>query len=488
MSGGLPRAFLDAIVADIDDDAPRLIYADWLDEQGDADRAELIRVQCRRARLPAWDAAQLRLRLREEELLKEHGEQWLAEMPAVKGARWEGFRRGVVAEVSFTSFEAMRAGAHACRAVAPVEAVTVRWPRRREGQGAVKPIAELRELSLTGRPAREGEVGWLADSPQLATLRALTARGLWLDALRRLTASPHLSGLKAFRLPSNNLGNTGIRVLTEESLLISLEELTLTGRMYERYGDDPTVQSAGLEALAAWPGLARVRALTVIGSDARRAGVHALLRSPHAEALKELSLRGGRFDGQTMAEFYSAPPGLRLETLDLGENVLKDVGAEYLAIAPCLRELKALWLDRCEITQVGAGLFAKKTSFLGGLRILEVGHNHFGSAGLAALLGRSPPSLHTLGMRDNDLFDRGAEILAASPASDVLCDVDLGQNQLGPSGARALGESPHLRGLLVLRLGDNPLINESAAKELAASPLGRRLAVLEVDSSRGSVV
>src|SRR5262249_38660393 len=97
------------------------------------ERAEFIRVQVQRTRLPAWDAAQVRLRLREQELLKQHGESWLAELPAIKGVRWEGFRRGIVAEVSFDSFEAMRFSAHACRAVAPVEAVTVRWPRCRGG-------------------------------------------------------------------------------------------------------------------------------------------------------------------------------------------------------------------------------------------------------------------------------------------------------------------------------------------------------------------
>ena len=140
MSGGLAKGFLDDIVANIDDDTPRLVYADWLAENGQDERAEFIRVQVERARLPAWDAAQVRLRLREQELLKQHGEEWLAEMPAIKGARWEGFRRGIVAEVSFASFEAMRANAHACRAVAPVEAVTVRWPRRREAK--------------TGRPTR----------------------------------------------------------------------------------------------------------------------------------------------------------------------------------------------------------------------------------------------------------------------------------------------------------------------------------------------
>src|SRR5262249_54353685 len=39
------RAFLDAIIEDPEDDTPRLVYADWLDDQGEAERAELIRLQ-----------------------------------------------------------------------------------------------------------------------------------------------------------------------------------------------------------------------------------------------------------------------------------------------------------------------------------------------------------------------------------------------------------------------------------------------------------
>lgn len=42
----IERAFLDSIIAAPDDDAPRLIYADWLEERGDSERAEFIRVQC----------------------------------------------------------------------------------------------------------------------------------------------------------------------------------------------------------------------------------------------------------------------------------------------------------------------------------------------------------------------------------------------------------------------------------------------------------
>jgi uncharacterized protein (TIGR02996 family) len=44
------EAFLRAIGAAPEDDAPRLVYADWLDDRGDAARAEFIRVQCELAR------------------------------------------------------------------------------------------------------------------------------------------------------------------------------------------------------------------------------------------------------------------------------------------------------------------------------------------------------------------------------------------------------------------------------------------------------
>jgi uncharacterized protein (TIGR02996 family) len=479
MSGSLAKGFLADIVANIDDDTPRLVYADWLTENGQDDRAEFIRVQVERARLPAWDAAQVRLRLREQELLKLHEEEWLAELPDIKGAKWEGFRRGIVAEVKFASFEAMRESAHACRAVAPVEAVTVRWPRRHEGEQS-PPIAELRELSLTGRPSRDSEVGWLADSPQLSTLHRLTARGLWAHGLRRLVASPHMAGLKALCLPGNSLGNAGILALIRAASLSGLEELDLSGQgVSEAYNDDPIIRVRGMESLAGWTGLAGVRSLTLSKNELGRAGLRTLLRSKHTGALKELTLRGGRLDGQAMTAFRDALPGLQLETLDLGENVLKERGAEAIATAPCLRELKALRLDRCEIPLMGASLLAKKAPFFDSLRLLDVAHNHFGPLGLAALLEREPPSLHTLRMRDNDLFDKGTALLAGSPASDTLLEVDLSQNGLGSAAALSLGDSEYLRGLLVLCLADNA-ISKRALTALAASSLGKRLAVLEL--------
>ncbi len=43
--------FIPAIRANIDDDTPRLIAADWLEEQGQAERAEFIRAQCELAKM-----------------------------------------------------------------------------------------------------------------------------------------------------------------------------------------------------------------------------------------------------------------------------------------------------------------------------------------------------------------------------------------------------------------------------------------------------
>jgi uncharacterized protein (TIGR02996 family) len=50
-----PDAFLADILAHPDDDTPRLVYADWLAEHGDPDRAAFIRTQIEAHRSPEFD-------------------------------------------------------------------------------------------------------------------------------------------------------------------------------------------------------------------------------------------------------------------------------------------------------------------------------------------------------------------------------------------------------------------------------------------------
>jgi uncharacterized protein (TIGR02996 family) len=476
MSGALEQAFLSDIVANIDDDTPRLVYADWLMENGKDDRAEFIRVQIERSRLPSWDAAQVRLRLREEELLKLHGEEWLAELPEIDGAKWEGFRRGIVAEVRFMDFDAMRKQAHACRAVAPVEAITVRWPRKREKTRKDPKIAELRELSLTGRSYSEEEIEWLADSPQLGTLNSLTARGLWPEGLEALVASPHLVELNTLRLPANNLGNEGIMALTRAASMRALEVLDLSGRgVAERYTTDPIIQVPGMESLANWPGLASVRSLNLIFNEIGAVGLRTLLRSPFAVSLEQLSLRGGRLDGNAMAEFGETVADLELHVLNVGDNVFGELGLQNLASARSLRNLKVLHLDRCEIP-LSAGRVWPKAQFLADLRILDLSHNLLGAAGVTALIEANPPMLHTLNLRDNDLFDKAITALAASSLGQQLQELDLGRNGLSATETEAFCSSEEMTELRVLRLDDNNFSNDML-KILTDSPLAQRVSV-----------
>jgi uncharacterized protein (TIGR02996 family) len=85
-------ALLAAIIADPDDDTPRVVYADWLQENGDPDRAEFIRLQCRRWR-GDWAPD---LVGREQRLLARNRMKWVG-LSVVGRSPWEeswGFRRG----------------------------------------------------------------------------------------------------------------------------------------------------------------------------------------------------------------------------------------------------------------------------------------------------------------------------------------------------------------------------------------------------------
>jgi uncharacterized protein (TIGR02996 family) len=60
-----------------DDDLPRLVLADWLEEHGDADRAEFVRLQCALARTAEDDPRRAGLKARERARLKAHAPRWV---------------------------------------------------------------------------------------------------------------------------------------------------------------------------------------------------------------------------------------------------------------------------------------------------------------------------------------------------------------------------------------------------------------------------
>ena len=100
------EAFLRTICENPEDDATRLVYADWLQENGDEDRAEFIRLQIAYQNQPAeFDPTYARM----DELRKRHGQRWRDELPIIRGVTYGQFHRGFIDRVTFQDFDSFAA-------------------------------------------------------------------------------------------------------------------------------------------------------------------------------------------------------------------------------------------------------------------------------------------------------------------------------------------------------------------------------------------
>jgi uncharacterized protein (TIGR02996 family) len=384
-------AFLADICEHPDDDAPRLVYADWLEEHGQPERAEFIRVQCELARRGEYDPASVPLRRRGRQLWHEHGGQWLREVPAW-ARRWPEFRRGFLAAVRCT-VSALARGGRALARRAPVEEVTLDvradWPLVTLAQ--LPALARVSALALRSSTLGKLGVGALADSPHLGGLRRLHLQACRLapPGVEALAGSPALGRLTGLRLVGVPLGREGAAALAGSRFL---NGLTALGLSWGRFGD------AGVAELAKSAWVRRLVELTLSGNDIR------------AEGLEPL----------TTARGWS-----RLRALDLSFNRLGDAEAEALARWPPLANIAQLHLSGNRIT--AEGLEA----------LLEAGN----LGGLKAWLMRNP------------VGDRGAEALAGCPHLGNLTYLDLWNAHIGEKGVQALLASPYLSDGMVVNVG-----------------------------------
>jgi uncharacterized protein (TIGR02996 family) len=207
--------FLQAIRAAPDDDTPRLIYADWLEERGDP-RAEFIRIQCERARLRDDDARQGTLRAQERRMLAAHHGQWVAPLRPFLGRRHRNllkFSRGFVEGLLLRTETFIAHAAELCR----------RTP--------------LRYLHLT---RARGRIAALAACPQLAELALLE----FCDTLRRedivaLAHCPYLS-----RLPKLALSCEGTAAI-EAEVLVNAPQRARETVVHGTFGERVLIFGAG---------------------------------------------------------------------------------------------------------------------------------------------------------------------------------------------------------------------------------------------------
>ncbi len=308
------EAFIQDIRANRDDDTPRLIYADWLDEHDQPDRAEFIRVQIELARLlaspsPAHEARRGELQARETELFRKNQTAWNRPLRRFGGNLV--YHRGLVERISLDARQFLDHAEEIFR---------------------LAPIWHVKLLAARGVIAR------VADCPALDRLTSLSlnSNNLGTSGAEVLLRTPHGKNLTSLDLASNNAGTRGGRALLA---FPPLRQLTFLNLHANSMGDAYVCEFAASRAIS------RLTNLNLATNEIRVSGLRALVESPHLTRLLFLGLMNNRFGDEGVQILAASPSLANLIALDLGRNRVTDAGARALLDSPHLGQLRFLDLS-----------------------------------------------------------------------------------------------------------------------------------------------
>jgi uncharacterized protein (TIGR02996 family) len=414
---------LAAVEANPADDAPRLAHADWLQHNGDPDRAELIRLQIRHARRP-WDRAP---EWPVRQLLQKHQNRWLAGRPTASGLTWD-FVRGYPEGVTFSNYTAYN----------------TTWKRTFAYPFRWVTFDSLRDFAR------------LADSPGLARVRWLSLKLPGDDGLRAVLQSPHLAELEGLSVPSGYLSAASLELIASQPKLAGLKELSLLGGC--RHGNAPPANAVADFVRSA--NLNNLRFLGLMNWQLSAEAVRPIWARdwPH---LRTLQLSSNRFGAEGLRYLLRGERLPSLDCLSLGICEIGDDGAEALAWAVSLTRLTRLELIRNRIGDRGVTALAG-AAHLASLERLNLATNGFSDAGVEALAS-SPhlSSVRSLELSDNMIGDRAMEALGRSTSLPNLAELT----------AETTTARPVLVGAVVARFRDGlPPLEPAPVAAVAAAP------------------
>jgi uncharacterized protein (TIGR02996 family) len=256
--------FLRAICDNPADDTVRLAFADWLDENGEPERAAFIRasIEWSRVDFSSDKAEWMRLRERVTDFVKRHGREWLAELPDGPGLSWDmdipsgPFDRGFPAMVAVLNRRFLDV-AERVFALAPVEHLVF-------ARGVSLEVA-LEVLSL---PCADGisdfTIVWTGPNQPGDEL---------CEALAGFT---HLRRLEWLALSRRNVTDRGAAALARASFLPQLRYVMLEGN---------AISEAGVLAVTDRLAPERVRHLTLPDGSLSEPAIQRL-RDRFGEALQ----------------------------------------------------------------------------------------------------------------------------------------------------------------------------------------------------------
>jgi uncharacterized protein (TIGR02996 family) len=391
-------ALLAAITANVDDDTPRLVYADWLDEHSRHDRAEFIRVQIQQTRLPKTDPRQWELHERQAELLKAHRDEWLPKPWPFGHPSWE---RGFVKNVPFGHIDN---------------------PEEFASLAMVSTVEELEQLWQID----EAEFLYLPILPNLRTLAVDINFGAALgeESIARITSWRTLRKLQFCTGWSVRDGGLPAFVKLPE-----LRELSIRGAQ---------VTDDSLHYLA---GMANLEALGLSDTNVWGEGLAVLAE---LQRLRQLSLSSSRLTDAAISPLIACRG---LKSLDLSnfnsDSTSSRVGDRLFAALHQLPELRSLFAVRHDTSDAGF----RELGRLGNLEELMVGGTHFGDAELSHLRGAG--QLRQLALEFANITAAGFATLRDLPNLRVL--VVGNYTQLTAEALKAIASLTQLRWLSLRR-------------------------------------
>ena len=370
----------DAMVKAPWEDAPRLVYADWLTENDDP-RGELIVLQCRLASGKLGPKDVKAAKAREAELLDAHREEWFGPLE-----KWLRERDSY----ALSHVKLRRGFVSSCR-------LTVQQPDDLATLFQKAPLLE--ELELRGEA--------VAPVPQLAQLERLDAEGDVAElVLPALATASSLVRLQLSMRPKGALSLDLSRCPKLESLWFDSERVTEvklppTLRAVRWSGDSAALVKArsldlttlGVSGAAVSEALLAVLkrcapTLEVLALDGAKFGKGQLatvlgLSWPRLKSL-DLSNVGLGLDGAKLAAGMKAP---QLELLDLTYTRITDAGAVAVLSSPLLETLKEVSLRANKLTREAIAPVLKRSH---SLRLLNLKKNALSAAELEALEKKLP--------------------------------------------------------------------------------------------------
>jgi uncharacterized protein (TIGR02996 family) len=263
------NAFLQTILEQPEADVPRLVYADWLEEQGDP-LGELIRLQCQIALLRENDPQRESLSRRQELLLEQFGALWLG--PVHELGLVGRFQRGLL-EVTVTGARMLLDVADRLFALPAVLHVNLRdgvLDRDTLRALAKSPVFQrVRSLDLERSHVTNDGIQILCNSPFRGRLAKLKLGHTQISSLaaRLLVGAFDLSSLVELSLRFNGIGEGGARHLSKCPHLARLRVLDLSNNR---------ILSEGAVYLAESPFLNQLHRLDVRGNNIRRSAKRTL--------------------------------------------------------------------------------------------------------------------------------------------------------------------------------------------------------------------